>query len=106
MGQSDENARTKGSIYKCKVCNYSTDHPANVELHEKAHNNNNNNQGNGTYFKCTLCNYSSHLRFVVIRHMNRDHQYPNTASSSQDNYNTDEKIPASYLKVLFVINLL
>jgi len=84
MGQSDGNARTKGSIYKCKVCNYSTDHPANVELHEKAHNNN-DNQGNGTYFKCTLCNYSSHLRFVVIRHMNRDHQYPTPSSCTQEN---------------------
>ena len=57
--------------YKCTLCNYSTDHSANVELHEKAH-----NQEEDTDFQCTLCNYSSNLKFVVIRHMNRDHQCP------------------------------
>jgi len=49
MGQSNGSTRSEYNIYKCKVCNYSTDHPENVELHEKVHNNN-NNQGNGTYF--------------------------------------------------------
>ena len=91
--ENGESARS-GSIYKCKVCNYFTDHPANLELHEKAHN---NNQGNGHEFKCTLCNYSSNLKFVVIRHMNRDHQYP-APSSAQENLNKESRIK-SYLQV-------
>ncbi len=91
----EESTASRGEfIYKCTLCNYFTDNPANSEVHQKAH-----NQENGHEFKCTLCNYSSNLKFVVIRHMNRDHQYPNTASSSQENNNTDERRPASYLKV-------
>ncbi len=47
-------------------------------MHEKAH-----NQDGDKEFKCSLCNYSSNLKFVVIRHMNRDHL--NSAPSTQEN---------------------
>jgi len=90
----EESTNRDEFIYKCTLCNYFTDNPANHEVHQKAH-----NKENGNGFKCTLCNYSSNLKFVVIRHMNRDHQYPNAVSNSQENHNTDEQKPKSYLKV-------
>ncbi len=75
--QFEESADVSRFTYKCILCNYSTDHSANVELHEKAH-----NQEEDKEFQCTLCNYSSNLKFVVIRHMNRDHQ---STISAQEN---------------------
>jgi len=80
--QSEESLET-GFIYKCSLCNYSTHHSTNVRVHEKAH-----NQGDVKEFKCTLCNYSSNLKFVVIRHMNRDHR--NSASFGTQEYSSTE----------------
>lgn len=85
MGQPEESKRS-GFAYKCRVCNYRTDNPANGELHEIAH------QGNDYEFRCTLCNYSSNLKFVVIRHMNRDHQYPTVSNYNQTNFNVESRL--------------
>ena len=64
MGESNKFNRS-GYIYQCKVCNYSSDHPANIELHEKAHNNN-NTQGNGTYLSHNNNSLSLSGKFMSI----------------------------------------
>ena len=89
----NKNNGSSESTFKCTLCNYSTDNPANVELHKKAH----SSDGSDKQFKCTLCNYSSNLKFVVIRHMNRDHKY--TAPSVQENSNIQSR-SESYLQVI------
>ncbi len=88
------NGYSEFELFKCTLCNYSTDNQINVDLHKKAH----SSAGSDKRFKCTLCNYSSNLKFVVIRHMNRDHQY--NAPSSQENSNTIQSRPESYLQVI------
>ena len=66
---SDETSARKS--YNCLLCDYSTNHTANVNMHEKTHQQNKE-------FKCNLCNYSSNLNFVVNRHMKRDHRQANS----------------------------
>ena len=88
-----EKSSETGFIYKCSLCNYSTFHSANVTVHEKAH-----NQGDGKEFKCTLCNYSSNLKFVVIRHMNRDHHNNSAPFETQEYSSTESASPENCLQ--------
>ena len=91
---SKDNKGPSEFIFKCTLCNYSTNNPVNEDLHKKAH----SSDGSDKQFKCTLCNYSSNLKFVVMRHMNRDHQYT-APKNTQENRNIEPR-PESYLQVI------
>ncbi len=97
MDQSEESATRETD--KWPLCDYSTDHLVNAQVHEKAYQQNQE-------FKCNICTYSTDLCFVFNRHMKKDHRNRQNAESNAETHNEDntgtEPARPELSKVLFL----